>query len=278
MNHYSIEFPDNIKEILGPNGTLEVHLNYQTFTAGGRSEETYFSGLHEELGSTGLYVLYNQYNHMLSWADAEAYCVAEGGHLASVESQEEMLEISRLARGQKDLWLGGTDSDSEGNWTWTNGAPWEYTNWQLGFGAKGPGQNCLIRTSLEVLKDTSCKSWNKKKFICKLKAKKLTKTSNIFKTYKENDIQNKKFQVWHKSQTVVEVAPNKTPGFEMKWVLRNIDKKEPANNKKKMTNEYDTLNLKEIRKIMHLVNHVRWRNLTEKTVFSACTPRSCATC
>ena len=70
-----------------------------------------------------------------------------------------------------------------------------------------------------------------------------------------------------KFQTVVEVAPNKTPGFEMKWVLRNIDKKEPFNNEKIMTNAYDRLNLKEIRTIMHLVIHVKRQNITEKRVF-----------
>ena len=182
--------------MLGPNGSIEVHLEFQSFAAHGWFEEAYFSGLYEEPGSTGLYVLYNQYNHMLSWADAEAYCVAEGGHLASVESQEEMLEISLLARGQKDLWLGGTDAGSEGNWTWTNGAPWEFTNWQQGFGAKGPRQNCLIKTPLDVLKDTSCRSWNKKNFICKLKAKKVTKTSSIQRNYTAKNIQiNKKVQV-----------------------------------------------------------------------------------
>ena len=27
-------------------------------------------------------------------------------------------------------WLGGSDADSEGDWTWADGSTWGYTNWR----------------------------------------------------------------------------------------------------------------------------------------------------
>ena len=46
------------------------------------------------------------------------------------------------------FWLGGSDSDEEGNWTWTDGTPFNYTKWESYEGAGGIKQNCLaIRLS-----------------------------------------------------------------------------------------------------------------------------------
>ena len=56
----------------------------------------------------------------------------------------------------------------------------------------------------------------------------------------------------------------KVTGFAIDWVLKNVDAKELAQNTETKTNAYDLLNLKEIRKIMHLVTHMRKQNMTEK--------------
>ena len=31
--------------------------------------------------------------------------------------------------GNVDVWLGGNDAESEGNWNWVNGEAFQYTNW-----------------------------------------------------------------------------------------------------------------------------------------------------
>ena len=35
-------------------------------------------------------------------------------------------------RGIDFLWLGGTDKDEEGTWKWSDGSPFEFTNWLWG--------------------------------------------------------------------------------------------------------------------------------------------------
>ena len=43
------------------------------------------------------------YKKMMNWSDAEDYCVSNGGHLASVTSQKEQDQITKVA---DDMLLG----------------------------------------------------------------------------------------------------------------------------------------------------------------------------
>ena len=73
-----------------------------------------------------------------SWFQAKAYCEDKGGRLAIVNSQADNEEIASQtsAKGATDVWLGGTDSASEGSWEWAHtgisftSSP--YTNWNPG--------------------------------------------------------------------------------------------------------------------------------------------------
>ena len=38
-------------------------------------------------------------------------------------------------------WVGGTDADTEGTWTWSNGVPFEYNFWADGGSSCSGGQN-----------------------------------------------------------------------------------------------------------------------------------------
>ena len=70
----------------------------------------------------------------MTWTNAKAYCEGLGGHLATITSAEEQAFIEQLLLvGQKNqYWLGGTDEQQEGVWTWVTGEPWSYTNWDPG--------------------------------------------------------------------------------------------------------------------------------------------------
>ena len=85
-----------------------------------------------------------------SWAEAKQRCPQfhPAAHLASSGSELENDFITHMHSGTETFWLGGTDSDEEGNWTWTDGTPFNYTKWESYEGAGGIKQNCLaIRLS-----------------------------------------------------------------------------------------------------------------------------------
>jgi hypothetical protein len=68
----------------------------------------------------------------MTWTDARAYAAAAGGHLVSVQDEEENVWLV-TAFGQpslgRRLWLGGTDERSEGYWRWDDAERWLYENW-----------------------------------------------------------------------------------------------------------------------------------------------------
>ncbi|XP_034020970.1 type-2 ice-structuring protein-like [Thalassophryne amazonica] len=58
----------------------------------------------------------------LSWTGAESNCMSMGGHLASVHSSDEYLDIQnliiKLIHQYNETWLGGSDLYQEGHWLW----------------------------------------------------------------------------------------------------------------------------------------------------------------
>ncbi len=65
-------------------------------------------------------------NFAASWHKANEYCSSLGGHLVTIQTEEENQFVSHLA---PDMWLGATDEIKEGDWVWVTGEPWSYTNW-----------------------------------------------------------------------------------------------------------------------------------------------------
>ena len=80
------------------------------------------------------------------WSDAEKFCNTKDGNLASVENEETTKFLNSWKA--EEYWLGGTDEGTEGVWRWTDGSPWNYTNWRPGQPANiskvlGDEENCL---------------------------------------------------------------------------------------------------------------------------------------
>lgn len=67
----------------------------------------------------------------LSWTEAEAVAVTEGGHLASIGSAAEEGFLATTFGGAR-FWIGFNDAASEGTWVWSDGSPVTYTNWAPG--------------------------------------------------------------------------------------------------------------------------------------------------
>ncbi|KAF1383034.1 hypothetical protein PFLUV_G00150060 [Perca fluviatilis] len=72
-----------------------------------------------------------------SWTDAETFCKAAGGNLASVHSEEEYkflkTYINQVTGDIERTWIGGFDSVQPGVWMWSDGSIFDYKSW-------GPGQ------------------------------------------------------------------------------------------------------------------------------------------
>lgn len=74
----------------------------------------------------------------ITWSDANsaALLLGTGWNLASITTPAENLFVVSLITAipseRMHVWIGGTDSASEGTWTWTNGDTFSYTNWWSG--------------------------------------------------------------------------------------------------------------------------------------------------
>lgn len=69
-----------------------------------------------------------------TWTEAEAEAVSMGGHLVTVNSEEENTWVLNTfsPNDLRNLWIGYTDQEDEGDFEWTSGEPEGYTNWGVG--------------------------------------------------------------------------------------------------------------------------------------------------
>ena len=77
------------------------------------------------------YHTYSQINGSFTWTAAKADAESRGGYLATITSAEEASRVLAVV-SQSDLWLGGTDSASEGSWSWVTGETWSFSSWETG--------------------------------------------------------------------------------------------------------------------------------------------------
>ena len=90
----------------------------------------------------------------LSWDDAQKYCSEQGGHLATVSSQEENIFLHSIVKSSnlKNMWIGAEKIDGE--FRWVTGEPWGYTNWNNG------EPNNVFNMQNAVMMYTSTGTWN----------------------------------------------------------------------------------------------------------------------
>ncbi|XP_035985527.1 galactose-specific lectin nattectin [Fundulus heteroclitus] len=92
-----------------------------------------------------------------TWAQAEAYCVARGGNLASARSSSEYnwlrSYIYSRARSYKMTWIGGSDAEQERMWFWSDGSRFSYNSWCSGMPRTTTSYNCL------VMNYSACRCW-----------------------------------------------------------------------------------------------------------------------
>ncbi|GMI26837.1 hypothetical protein TeGR_g8448, partial [Tetraparma gracilis] len=103
-----------------------------------------------------------------TWHDARAACMALDMDLPVLLSQSHNNELLAAAGGE-EIWLGLSDEAEEGVWTWVNGEPLSYNNWN-----DEEPNNAGSGEHFAALQGTS--AWNDQsmtaslKFICEDKA------------------------------------------------------------------------------------------------------------
>ena len=107
---------------------------------------------------------YKLYLQWKTWSDAEAHCREEGGHLASVLSEEEQDEVKTAIGGESYTWIGATKEEAV--WRWSDGSPWGYHKWDVEMGNTGDERNCVFisRNQGYTWWDYSCTDTNP--FLC----------------------------------------------------------------------------------------------------------------
>ncbi|XP_073829879.1 uncharacterized protein isoform X3 [Musca autumnalis] len=79
----------------------------------------------------------------MSWHEGEKYCSKLGGHLVSIRNEQQQQTINELlikSPGYKDenaYWVGGSDKSYEGDFRWSDGLLFQYTNWFPGWSQHG---------------------------------------------------------------------------------------------------------------------------------------------
>ena len=162
------------------------------------------------------------------WETAEIACREQGGHLASINTLEKQKSALRLLKKVQDsgewlsyIWLGGSDSQEEGNWSWTDKSLWDFDNWYPGNSrylkspepSNGSRENCLkMKTQDGIWWDEDC---NKRfRALCHRDTHvfkgKLNRTWTISSTAVPQEMEF----VW---ESDLEFAPSKRTGLSISW-------------------------------------------------------------
>lgn len=69
-----------------------------------------------------------------AWSAAEMACKEWGGHLVSIKGRKEQKKVemiikARVGSNDKMFWTGLKEHDTEDDWKWSDGTPFDFENW-----------------------------------------------------------------------------------------------------------------------------------------------------
>ena len=201
-----LELPKDIKDKVG-NGSFNIELDIDT-----REEE----GWIEEIN---LLPTFTFHPTPKTWSKAELACQKEGGHLASVTSDEVNQAVKNVARGHW-VWLGGRKKSEK--WTWSDNSVWGYSKF---VNEKGDCVKFSGRWGTESGKWRKGSCMDKFGYVCQklntLKGKKamsfvytkdLLNISNFFVHYKYKTASQELLDKWRGKRMT---------GFRFSWKIEN---------------------------------------------------------
>ena len=114
--------------------------------------------------------LYNSHCYIVNrtastWAAAESTCISAGGHLATITSTAENYFIYSIT--QTSVWIGASDSISEGSFVWRDGTAVSFSAWASGEpNASSTDEDCAEMTPYGYWNDLSCSAT--RSFVCEI--------------------------------------------------------------------------------------------------------------
>ncbi|XP_044198420.1 ladderlectin-like, partial [Thunnus albacares] len=83
----------------------------------------------------------------LTWTQAERNCKSMGANLASIHGiwEHNLIKgmISDRAQSSPETWIGGSDSQGEGVWLWSDGTTFDFSYWCRGEPNGRGNQDCI---------------------------------------------------------------------------------------------------------------------------------------
>ena len=162
-----------------------------------------------ELASTYEYTLYEPWQPK-TWEEAAAACQSEGGHLASILSEEVSEALETLA-DRNTVWVGLARKES-GEWSWSDNSTYHYSNWKQDPSRKKREFAVIEEEDDEEMdhsKTGNCvdvylgKWYNEPctkqyKFICQVERIPLRGKKTMNLTYMKDQVSFSSFHVWYK--------------------------------------------------------------------------------
>ena len=66
----------------------------------------------------------------VSWVEAESTCVSYGGHLASINSDDDSIFLGSSVAAGNDVWIGAFSRKID-EWVWSDDTEWGYEQWKV---------------------------------------------------------------------------------------------------------------------------------------------------
>ena len=224
---YHVEFPRNLKDLVGDNGSLVIELKVDThdneesleYVSISKSKQKDFFVFGSSLGSSKKKNFYSESSK--NWMDAEFFCAKNGGHLASITTKVEKDKLDSVVGGFSNDYAIGAKKYNSG-WEWFDGSPWNHNSSVFDFNTEDFKGNCLLYNAKDRSMYTG-KCTKTSLFICNLGKTTLRGSNNVTLVYNKTNIPDTFSDIivkhYQPKAETFDFSNKKQTGFSLKWKL-----------------------------------------------------------